>query len=102
MHGPPAGPSNPTLQVHLVTKSQPLHEAPELAGQAGHAVVRPIVPETVPAGQLTHAALPVVILKVPGKHAEHGPPLGPVNPRLQMQEVTTVLEIGALEFIGHA
>ena len=100
--GPPSGPPNPALHVQLVDTLQPLHEAPELAGQAAHATSRPVVLEKVPAVQGVHAALPVAVLKVPATHAEHGPPLGPVYPALQIQAVTTVLEIGDVVFAGHA
>ncbi len=70
-----------------------------LAGQARHAV-SPLVFEKVPAVQAVHAALPVAGLAVPATHATHGPPFGPVNPILQVQEVTAGLEMGELVFSG--
>ncbi len=100
-HGPPSGPPYPTLHVHCVDTLQPLHEAPELAEHASHATVRPVVLEKVPAGQVVHATLPVAVLKVPAAQGVHGPPLGPVYPTLQMQDVTAVLEMGELVFVGH-
>ena len=91
------------LQVQSVDTVQPLHEAPEPAGQAlVHATVRPVILEKVPVVQAVHTALPVDVLKVPATHATHGPPLGPVNPTLQMQDVTAVLEMGELVFAAHA
>jgi hypothetical protein len=76
----------------------------ELAGHAKQrvAAVAAVVIEYVPAAQLVHTALPVVVLKVPATQATHGPPPGPVYPTLQMQDVTAGLEMGALEFAGHA
>jgi len=100
-HGPPLGPVNPTLHVQFVDTVQPLHEAPELAGQALHATVRQVVFEKVPAVQAVHAALPVAVLKVPATQGVHVPPLGPVYPMLQVQEVTAGLEMGELVFAGH-
>ena len=38
--------------------------------------------ENVLFGQSSHAALPFCALNVPGRHAEHAPPLGPVYPVL--------------------
>ena len=35
-------------------------------------------------------------------HAEHGPPLGPVYPTLQIQEVMAGLEMGEVVSAGHA
>ena len=77
-HGPPLGPVNPTLHVQLVDTVQPLHEAPELAGQAAHATVRPVVLEKVPAVQAVHAALPVVSLYVPAAQVVQMPIDAPV------------------------
>ena len=57
--------------------------------------------ENVLFGHSSHAALPVIVLKDPGKHAEQKPPFGPVNPALQVQAVTVVLELGAFAFVGH-
>jgi hypothetical protein len=34
---------------------------------------------------LVHAAVPVDALYFPAAHAEHGPPLSPVQPGMQMQ-----------------
>jgi hypothetical protein len=101
-HGPPLGPVNPVLHVQFVDTVQPLHEAPELAGHAPHVVVRPVVFEKVPVVQAVHAALPVVVLKVPATQGAHGPPLGPVYPTLQVQEVTAGLEIGEFIFTGQS
>jgi hypothetical protein len=64
VHVPPLEPVNPRLQVQLASALQPLHEAPELAGQAIQVVatVAPAVVEYVPAPQLVHVAEPVVVL----------------------------------------
>jgi hypothetical protein len=101
-HGPPLGPVYPTLHVQFVDTVQLLHEAPELVGHASQLVVRPVVLENSPALQMVHAAAPVALLNVPGAQGVHGPPLGPVYPRLQMQDVTAGLEMGELAFAGHA
>ncbi len=64
VHTPPFGPVYPTLQVQLASASQPLHEAPELSGHARQVVatVAPAVVENVPAAQMVHATVPVVVL----------------------------------------
>jgi hypothetical protein len=51
--------------------------------------------EYLPAAQSVHVAVPVIILYFPPAHAEHVPPLGPVNPGLQTQIVNA---IGDCEF----
>ncbi len=61
VHTPPSGPVNPRLQVQLTSALQPLHEAPELSGQATQvaAFVAAGVAEYVPAPQLVHATEPL-------------------------------------------
>jgi hypothetical protein len=59
------------------------------------------IAEYVLAGQLVHAAEPLSVLYIPAAHAEHGPPLGPVNPRLQTQFGLPVLAMGEIVFEGH-
>jgi hypothetical protein len=54
------------------------------------------------AGQVRHTALPVEFLYFPVTHAEQVPPFAPVKPGLQVQAVTTVLELGEVESLGHA
>ncbi len=46
--------------------------------------------EYLPVPQSVHTAEPVLILYFPASQAEHVPPLGPVNPRLQTQFVGDV------------
>ena len=103
-HAPPSGPVDPALQVQPAAAEQPVHDAPELAGQAAHIVpnVAPAVGEYFPAAQSVQTALPVAILYLPATHREHTPPSGPVDPALQVQAVTAVLGLGELEFAGHA
>ena len=44
-----------------------------------------------------HAAGPGWSLNFPASHCEQGPPLGPVDPELQVQVVTDVLPVGEFE-----
>ena len=46
----------------------------------------------------THASDPDTSLNFPAAQCVQGPPLGPVEPGLQVQ---TALPVGALEFVGH-
>ncbi len=88
--------------MQFVDLVQPLHDAPELAGQALH-VDAPAAVEKVPAVQTVQFALPVVILDVPGRHAAHGPPVDPVYPALHVQLVDSVQALhDAPAFAGHA
>jgi len=54
------------------------------------------------AGQPTQGEFPVSDLYVPPKHCVHVPPLGPLDPALQMQAATAVLAAGEPEFAGHS
>ncbi len=63
------------------------------------AIVAPVTVEYVPAEQVVQATVPVVVLKVPATQAVQTPPLGPVYPTLQVQEVIAGLEMGELEFV---
>jgi hypothetical protein len=57
----------------------------------------------VPAPQSVHAAAPVTILYFPATQVVHGPPLGPVDPRLQRQEPIAVCAVADVtEFAGQA
>jgi hypothetical protein len=102
VHAPPFGPVNPTLQVQAVRATLEIGEL-ELVGHPIQVVatVAPAVVEYVPAAQSVQTALPVVVLYLPAAHCEHTPPLGPVNPALQVQAVRATLEIGELELVGH-
>ena len=62
--------------------------------------VAPKVGEYLPAPQLVHATLPVAVLYFPAAQAAHSPPLGPVNPILQMQLVNAVEPAGDCELLG--
>jgi hypothetical protein len=59
--------------------------------------VLPTTPENVLFGQSVHSALPISVLNVPATHARHGPPSGPVYPRLHTQ---TALDPADCEFAG--
>ena len=50
----------------------------------------------------SHAALPDAALYVPATQAVHGPPFGPVNPTLQVQEVSELLPLGDVLDAGQA
>ncbi len=69
----------PGLQVQPAAAEQPVHDAPELAGQVAHpaAAVTAAVVEYVPDPQSVHAAEPGTLLYFPATHAVHKP-LGPV------------------------
>jgi hypothetical protein len=73
----------------------------------GHATqvetdVDPADVEYVPAPQSVHAALSVKTLYLPVTQAVHVPPLGPVNPTLQVQLASAVLPAGELTLAGQA
>jgi hypothetical protein len=74
-----------------------------LLGHTRHvaASVAPVLVENVPAPQSVHAALPLLVLYFPATHAVHGPPFGPVEPALHVQEETAELASGELELPGH-
>ena len=94
----------PGLQVQPPAAEQPVHDAPELAGQVAHvaSAVAASVEEYFPVPQLVQTALPVAILYFPAAQGEHTPPLGPVYPTLQVQTSRAVLATGELELAGHA
>ena len=74
---------------------------------AGHAAqvaftVAATVTEYVATPQSVHAALPLLVLYLPGTHAEHRPPAAPVNPSLHTQAVIAQLELGEFEFAAQA
>jgi hypothetical protein len=48
-----------------------------------------------------HAAAPLVLVKVPGAHGSHVPPLGPKKPGSHVQFVRTPEPRGDDEFCGH-
>ncbi len=117
-HTPPFGPVNPALQAQAATAELVVGDM-VLTGHVTQvaAAVAAVVVEYVPTPQLLHAALPVAILYVPGGHAEHGPPSGPVypalqdtptqgppagpeDPTLQVQSVTASLKLGDILLLG--
>ena len=53
--------------------------------------------------QFVHVAAPVPILYFPATHKKHGPPLDPVAPILQAQELIEVCDVDACpEFNGQS
>ena len=58
--------------------------------------------EYVPASHDSHLVSPPVLLYFPAEHFEHEPPLGPVNPALQLQAVKPKLAGTELESAGHS
>jgi len=56
----------------------------------------------VSAGQAAQLASPGPALKLPGAHAVHGPPSGPVNPALHVQFESRVLVALECEKAGQA
>jgi hypothetical protein len=66
------------------------------------ATVAPVVVRYLPALQSVHPALPVTILYFPAAQAEHVPPFGPVNPRLQTQLLNAVEPLTDCELLGQA
>jgi hypothetical protein len=56
----------------------------------------------VPALQSVHSSLPVTFLYFPAVQAEHVPPFGPVNPRLQTQLLNAVEPLTDCELLGQA
>ena len=55
------------------------------------------VVEYLPLAHSVHAALPVAALCLPASHAEHEPPLGPVQPALQVHKFVAAPVPGVLE-----
>jgi hypothetical protein len=53
----------------------------------------PATGEYFPIPQSVHAAEPIVSLYFPGKHAVHGPPMGPVYPMLQVLTIHAALDV---------
>jgi hypothetical protein len=66
------------------------------------ATVAPVVVRYLPALQSVHPALPVTILYFPAAQAEHVPPFGPVNPRLQTQLLNAVEPLTDCELLGQS
>jgi len=86
------GPVNPTLQVQAVITVLVWGEFEfelQLVQVDSANCDKP--PEYLPVPQKVHAADPVAVLYVPARHPLHVPPLGPVNPRLQVQAVCAML-----------
>jgi hypothetical protein len=69
---------------------------------AAHAeqLVAPTAVEYVPASQFEQVAFPVNVLYFPATHAVHGPPSGPVHPKVQVQLLITVLPAGERVPVG--
>ena len=78
--GPPSAPSYPVLHEQFVTS---------VAARKGSKLF---------AGHVVHAAVPLVSLYLPGTHATHGPPKGPVYPMLHGHRLVPATEF---EFGGH-
>jgi len=102
-HVPPLSPVNPGLQTQLVSAVDPTADC-VLLGQARQVLsaTAPVAARYLPAPQSVHVALSVVVLNFPAAQAKHVPPLGPVNPRLQTQLVSTVDPTADCVFDGHA
>ena len=75
----------------------------EFDGQAMHVAFAeaPTAVEYVPAPQSMHRADPLHALYFPATHVTQGPPLGPDDPMLQMQEDTEKLLSKDWELNGH-
>lgn len=84
VQGPPLAPVKRVLQRQEVTAVLPV----------------PVV--IVFTGQLKHSDKPVLVLYFAVGHATQGPPLGPVNPALQVQLFGVVLPNDEYEPAGHA
>ena len=100
-HANPSGPVNPGLQIQEPIDALPLGEF-VFEGHARHvdAVFAPTVVEYVFTPQSVHAAFPLLVLYFPAPHDVQLPPLGPVNPALQIQEPINALPLGEFEFEG--
>ncbi len=85
VHVPPSGPDEPVLQVQLVKAALPAGEL-EFDGQVMHVAAPPAAEEYFPAPQSVHAEDPVEDVYFPASQDTQGPPLGPDDPMLQMQE----------------
>ena len=85
VHVPPSGPDEPVLQVQLVKAALPAGEL-EFDGQVMHVAAPPAAEEYFPAPQSVHAEDPVDDVYFPASQDTQGPPLGPDDPMLQMQE----------------
>lgn len=79
----------------------------EFAGHEAHVLeaVAPTAGEYESAAQAVHATLPLLVLYVPAKHAEHTPldmstPPNSWYPALHEQAFSLELETGAFEFEG--
>jgi hypothetical protein len=101
VHVPPFGPVKPILQRQAVTATLAAGEL-ESVGHERHtaAAVAPTVVEYVLTPQLVHASEPVVVLYFPATQFVQAAPLGPVEPRLQVQLASVVPALP--EFAGHA
>ena len=100
---PPFGPVYPAVQVQAPTAVLAMGEVPP----TGHAtqvpeVVAACVDEYLAAAQSVQDTLPLTVLYFPAEQAVHGPPSGPVYPKLQSQAVNVSLDSDELEYIGHA
>jgi hypothetical protein len=98
VHVSPFGPAEPELHVQFVKAELPVGEL-ELDGQVLHFEAQNSV-EYVPAPQSMHGAVPGNALYIPGIHAVQGPPVGPVEPELQVHLVKAELPVGELDFDG--
>ena len=97
----PFAPEKPALHEQAMTSLLPTGEL-ELALQVWHtSVVAPTVVEYWPDKQLLQATSPGAVLYCPAMHSLQVPPLGPVEPALQVQAVKTELPSRDFEFVGH-
>jgi Na+/citrate or Na+/malate symporter len=101
-HAAPLSPVAPAVQVQSVRASLASDEL-EFVGHPVHCdwSLAPVDVRYVPAGQFVHGVFPVFTLYLPATHKEHGPPLSPVAPALQVQSVRASLASGELEFVRH-
>ena len=73
---------------------------PALQGTHAETLIDASMRTCLPAAHWAHASSPVTSLNVPAGHLTHGPPAGPVCPRLQTQSASTLLPATATEPAG--
>ena len=103
VQGPPSGPLDPLLHVHLLRAWLPDGDD-DREGQLEHVldVVAPEIVEYVPPAQRVQDAGPGELLYVPAMQISQGPPSGPDEPALQVQAVEPGLPDGEFDLAGHA
>lgn len=75
--------------------------APAAHATQSLAAVAPVPVRNFPAAHGAHASAPEAFLNVPGTHAAHGPPLGPLKPAWHTQLVGGPLPLAELVPAGH-